>query len=237
MSKFSIDEIVIVPFDNPETGRQFKLGRVIQVNKNVVYDELKIQIGLGEIIDRLEPYVDKIQNTDEFTIIPHVTEEEKDFIFSCPARELAADILSDADLTGDEYYNVEDYLTDALNGNGIGDFPYINHYKISLKEQINQVLTSKTWSDNRRDINYHFVNEDDFVEMIAQSFVDEDLRPLLSEVEERMNLYLAYYKYRFKWHNEHDEGEPADINEFFMNEWQDLDSQNYYGFKHLVSKN
>lgn len=218
MNKFQIGDFVI------DHRFEYKLGRVVEVIDCEPFDLLKVMVGPDDYVTRPSVSFEKISNADNFTIIQHVNDDDQTSINDCPARQIAADILSDTVLSTDDYYAVEDYLTDVLNGNECSA-PEVDYLLAALMNAVQTVINTSGLEVD---------DETDFVESVAKSFLPEDKIPLGNEIKERVNLHLAYQIYCAKWNEEHDEGEPACLDDFFMNEYQDEECIDYYGIRHLV---
>lgn len=236
MTKINVYDYVAVPHDDETLGRQVRLGRVVEIIKNPCYPILKVQLSADEIIEIAEPLVDKIQNADNFTIIQHVSEESKGLIFECPARELAAEMLNDAVLTTDDYYAMEDFITDFLNGDET-ELPNINHRMAILINYVEAILTTESFNEFKHQIE----DKVDFRENVAKVFTGQDWwhkEPKLHEVEAEMLRYLAYTIFLKKWEISHDsdyEKAPC-YEEFLDNEFENEECIKYYEIGHIKKR-
>lgn len=107
MNKFNKGEVVLY-----QNGERFELGIVKEVagNKYRVWYHTGDSTALTD-----ESLLHKVDNLYAFNVI-RKSANNKD-INLCPARQLASRILGQVELYGDFYYQVEDWLTDFLEGN------------------------------------------------------------------------------------------------------------------------
>lgn len=122
-----------------------------------------------------------IENEKHFTIIRKSS--DKSNIKLCPARQLASRILGQLELYGDFYYQVEDWLTDFLEGNE-HDMPYgieSEYLRMALRVEVRDYLDASDIEYDSEDVE-NIVNDcfdcfdnsvlnDEFIQDIVARYV------------------------------------------------------------------
>ncbi len=111
MNKFNKGEVVLY-----QNGDVFELGIVKEV-LNIHFEKptYRVWYHTGDTTAvTSERHLHKVSNAYAFNIIRKSANKE---IELSPARQLASRILGQVELYGDFYYQVEDWLTDFLEGN------------------------------------------------------------------------------------------------------------------------
>lgn len=112
MNKFNKGEVVLY-----QNGDVFELGIVKEV-LGIRFEKptYRVWYHTGDTTAvTSERHLHKVSNAYAFNVI-RKSANNKD-INLCPARQLASRILGQVELYGDFYYQVEDWLTDFLEGN------------------------------------------------------------------------------------------------------------------------
>jgi hypothetical protein len=112
MNKFNKGEVVLY-----QNGDVFELGIVKEV-LDIRFEKptYRVWYHTGDTTAvTSERHLHKVSNAYAFNVI-RKSANNKD-INLCPARQLASRILGQVELYGDFYYQVEDWLTDFLEGN------------------------------------------------------------------------------------------------------------------------
>jgi hypothetical protein len=127
-----------------------------------------------------------IENEQHFTIIRKSS--DKSNIKLCPARQLASRILGQLELYGDFYYQVEDWLTDFLEGNE-HDMPYgieSEYLRMALRVEVRDYLDSSDIEYDSEDVE-NIVNDcfDCFgVSVLNDDFIQETVARYVANKEE-----------------------------------------------------
>lgn len=123
-----------------------------------------------------------IENEHHFTIIRKSSDKAN--IKLCPARQLASRILGQLELYGDFYYQVEDWLTDFLEGNE-HDMPYgieSEYLRMALRVEVRDYLDSSDIEYDSEDVE-NIVN--DCFECFGVSVLNDDF------IQENVARYVA----------------------------------------------
>jgi hypothetical protein len=181
MNKFNKGEVVLY-----QNGDVFELGIVKEV-LDIRFEKptYRVWYHTGDTTAvTSERHLHKVSNAYAFNVI-RKSANNKD-INLCPARQLASRILGQVELYGDFYYQVEDWLTDFLEGNE-HDMPIgieAEYLRMALRVELRDFFDSKDIEDiEPKDIeecvdrivdNYHVnVLNTDFINDVVDEYIEE----------------------------------------------------------------
>ena len=94
-----------------------------------------------------------------------------------PERKMAIKILDglNVELYGDDYYKVEDFITDILSGN-VPKKVYINYLKCYLRQEVRDYLESNTEleEDDELYVSKDMASDGEFIEEVVEEILDEN---------------------------------------------------------------
>lgn len=170
----------------------------------------------------------EIENSDLFTIIPKF--EKDSTINNSSARQMAAKILQDSPFENENYYDLEDHITNVLTGKE-SSFPELSFYTLSLKQNVQTIFYGM---EDGLDL-----VDDDLDDQVMDDVIDDlmslDDEPTTTNIVETLKFNIAYKKYVDLWYENHDEGEPACREEFYSNEYKDKYAMECMGLSKLMS--
>ena len=137
--------------------------------------------------------VNEIENVNDFTIIPRY--EDSSTIDGSVARQLAAKILEDSPFTEQNYYDLEDHITNVLLGKE-SKFPTLYFYKLNLRQNVESCLDVVKMSN---DIDNDVISDDNLVDLVVDEIMSWDDEPttddIVDEIKRQYNLEVYSVKF------------------------------------------
>lgn len=174
-----------------------------------------------------ENQMNEIENLNLFTFIPKF--ENDSTINHSSARQIAAKILQDSPFKNRNYYDLEDHITNVLEGKE-STFPELSFYVLSLRQNVETVFYSIENDLGLVDDDL----DDQVMDDVIYDLMKLDDEPSTSDIIEALKFNIAYKKYVDLWYETHNEGEPACPEEFYSNEYKDENAMESMGLLKLI---
>lgn len=130
---------------------------------------------------------------DDFTIIPR--HEDPTTIDGSTARQMAAKILEGSPFEGQNYYDLEDHITNVLLGKE-SKFPTLYFYKLNLRQNVESCLDVVKMSI---DIDNDVISDDHLVDLVVDEIMSWDDEPttddIVDEIKRQYNLEVYSVKF------------------------------------------